>query len=188
MRLLDDLRPATLDAAEGDVLEIGFGTGLNVPHYPPRVKSLTGLDPLDVLPDAARRRIAAAPFPFEHHALRADRRLPFDDARFDCVVTTWTLCSIPEPVEALREMRRVLKPGGRYLFVEHGRSDAPRTGRWQDRLNPVWRRIADGCNLNRCIDALVGEGGFEVVDLQRFRGRGPRVVAEMYRGIARRPA
>ncbi len=187
MRQMDDLRPETLEHAEGDVLEIGFGTGLNIRHYPPGVKSLTGLDPLDVVTERARERISAAPFPFEHHALRADRRLPFEDARFDCIVTTWTLCSIPRPQEALLEMRRVLRPGGRYVFVEHGRSESPSTCRWQDRLNPYWRRFADGCNMNRAIDGLVEEGGFELVEMRRFRGRGPRVLAEMYRGIALRP-
>jgi ubiquinone/menaquinone biosynthesis C-methylase UbiE len=186
MSFMDEMRPSTVQRAEGEVLEVGFGTGLNLSHYPPSVKSLAALDPLEGLATRIGGRIAAAPFPVERFALRADRKLPFEDARFDCVVTTWTLCSIPRPVEALREMRRVLKPGGRYLFVEHGRSERSNTARWQDRLNPTWRRLADGCNMNRAIDRLVEEGGLEMLEMEHFRGRGPRVLAEMYRGVARR--
>jgi ubiquinone/menaquinone biosynthesis C-methylase UbiE len=154
MRQRNELRAPSIEQAEGDVLEIGFGTGLNLRYYPPGVKWLAGLDPGQTRLERVERRISAAPFPVERFALRADDRLPFEDARFDCVVTTWTLCSIPRPLDALQEMRRVLKPGGRYVFLEHGRSDDPRTARWQDRLNPAWRRIADGCNMNWAIDRL----------------------------------
>jgi SAM-dependent methyltransferase len=187
MRQMNDLRPATVTEADGEVLEVGFGTGLNIAYYASGVKSLTGLNPLvadgyGVLDE----RIAAAPFPLERHALRADGELPFDDERFDCVVTTWTLCSIPAPLKALAEMRRVLRPGGRYLFVEHGRAPTPGTASWQDRLNPLWRRIADGCNMNRPIDQLVEDGGFELSSLDRFRHKGPAILAHMYRGVATR--
>jgi ubiquinone/menaquinone biosynthesis C-methylase UbiE len=188
MSFMDDLRPATLERAEGAVLEVGFGTGLNLPHYHPGVKSLAALDPLEGLEERISARIAAAPFPVERFALRADGRLPFEDARFDCVLTTWTLCSIPDAATALREMHRVLRPGGRYLFVEHGRSDHAPTARWQDRLNPAWRRFSDGCNINRSIDRLVSDAGLELLEVDRFRGRGPRILAEMYRGVALRPA
>lgn len=187
MRQMDDLRPETVAAAEGRVLEVGFGTGLNLGFYPPAVKHVVGVDP-----NAPRglaevdARVARAPFPVERHALGPEGGLPFDDASFDCVVTTWTLCSIPEPEPALAEMRRVLRPGGSYLFVEHGRADRPSTARWQDRLNPAWRRFADGCNMNRAIDALVADAGFELRSLQRFRARGPGVLAHMYRGLASR--
>jgi SAM-dependent methyltransferase len=184
MRYLDDLRPEALALAEGDVLEIGFGTGLNLPYYPPGVKSLTALDPLDAPREPVETRVAAAAFPVERLALSADGELPFDDARFDCIVTTWTLCSIDRPLETLAEMRRVLRPAGRYLFLEHGRSDLPRTAKWQDRINPFHRRITGGCNLNRAIDRLVRAGGFEIAELERFLGRGPRILAEMYRGAA----
>ncbi len=187
MRQMDDLRPETLARAQGDVLEIGFGTGLNLRHYTAGVQSVTGLDPM--LTDgfaSVDERIAQAPFPVKRTALRADGELPFAAGRFDCIVTTWTLCSIPEPLKALAEMRRVLKPDGRYLFVEHGRSERASTARWQDRLNPIWRRIADGCNMNRRMDELVEQGGFELLSLQRFRARGPSVLACMFRGEARR--
>ena len=144
MRFMDDMRPEALALAQGEILEVGFGTALNLRHYPPEVKNLVGLDPMSTEGVAKiDERIAAAGFPVERATLRADGDLPFDAGRFDSVVTTWTLCTIPHPVVALQEMRRVLKPGGRYLFIEHGRADAEGTARWQDRLNPLWRRIAD---------------------------------------------
>jgi SAM-dependent methyltransferase len=188
MRQMNDYRPATVGLAEGDVLEIGFGTALNLRHYTAAVKSLAGVDPLDGLPPKVQERIARAPFPVTHHALRADGDLPFDAGRFDCVVFTWTLCSIPEPERALLELRRVLKPQGRMLFVEHGRSADAGTARWQDRLNPIWVKITDGCNMNRPVADLVQRGGFELASFEHFRGRGPRILAEMYRGVARRAA
>jgi ubiquinone/menaquinone biosynthesis C-methylase UbiE len=166
------------------VLEVGFGTGRNLAHYPPSVKSVAGLDPMPSRWRRVAERMRRAPFPVEHHRLRADGRLPFDDERFDTIVTTWTLCSIERPVEALREMHRVLRPGGRYLFIEHGRSDDPGVARWQDRWDPIHRRIADGCHVNRKIDALVDESGFRIAGVDRFLGKGPRVVAELYRGTA----
>lgn len=189
MRQMDPLRPETIADAEGEVLEVGFGTGLNLRHYGPAVKTLVALDPLDVTEvPRVRSRIDAAPFPVERRALPADGGLPFDAGRFDTVVTTWTLCSIPEVGAALREMRRVLKPGGRYLFVEHGRAEADGTARWQDRIDPIWTRLCDGCHINRPIAGLVESGGFELERVDRFRARGPGIVAQMYRGVARRSA
>ncbi len=186
MRIMDDLRPDALAEARGDVLEVGFGTGLNLRHYNSAVESVTGIDPMQTKGvKAVEERIAEAPFSVERTTLRADGELPFDAARFDCVVTTWTLCSIPDPHTALGEMRRVLKPGGSYLFIEHGRSPRPGTARWQDRLNPYWRRFADGCNMNRSIDEVVEKGGFELTSLERFQHRGFSVLAYMYRGVAR---
>ncbi len=187
MRFMDDMRPEALASAQGEILEVGFGTALNLAHYPPGVKKLVGLDPMGT--EGVSRideRIAAAPFPVERAVLRADGELPFDSGRFDTLVTTWTLCSIPEPVRALREMRRVLRPGGSYLFIEHGRADAERTQRWQDRLNPLWSRMADGCNINRKMDQIIEQGGFELTALDRFRARGPGILAQMYRGTAMR--
>jgi SAM-dependent methyltransferase len=179
-------RRRTLAAARGDVLEIGFGTGLNLRHYPPAVSTLTIVDPAELLPDRVRARIAAAPFPVTAARLDAER-LPFDDARFDTVVSTWTLCSIPDAVAALREIRRVLKPAGAFLFLEHGRSDDPGVARWQDRWNPIQRVVACGCNVNRPIDRMIADAGLAVTDLARFLLPGdPRIMAEMYRGTATR--
>jgi ubiquinone/menaquinone biosynthesis C-methylase UbiE len=187
MRLMDDLRPETIAAARGDVLEIGFGTGRNLPHYPAEVRSVWGVDPLvthGVGP--VERRVEEASFPVERAALRADAQLPFDAGRFDCVVTTWTLCSIPDAHAALAQMHRVLKPGGLYLFIEHGRSRNERTVRWQDRLNPLWQRWTDGCHINRPIDELVERAGFELASLDEFKGKGPRLISHLYRGVAKR--
>lgn len=184
MRSLDEHRREALGPAEGRVLEIGFGTGRNLVHYSDGVRSLTGVDPLKELHPGVEARIAEATFPVEHLGLRADGGLPLEDDSFDCVVTTWTLCSIPQAVDALREMRRVLRPGGRYLFIEHGLSDHEKTARWQDRLNPAWRRFSGGCNMNRPIAELVSEGGFVVKDMEHFLGKGPRVLGELYRGMA----
>jgi ubiquinone/menaquinone biosynthesis C-methylase UbiE len=187
MRRMDPLRVETIEEARGDVLEIGFGTALNLRYYRSDVTTLVGLDPMDVANvEKVQRRIQSVTFPIERNALRADGGLPFDRARFDTVVTTWTLCSIPEVASALREMRRVLKPGGQYLFIEHGRSENDGTAKWQDRINPLWSRVCDGCNLNRKIDRLVLDGGFELKSLKRFRAKGPGIVAQMYRGIATR--
>ncbi len=185
MRGMNDLRAETLAPARGDVLEIGFGTGLNLRYYPEGVRRLAALDPMDALEKRVQERIAEAKFPVERHALPADERLPFEDTSFDTVAVTWTLCTIPDPVAALVEMRRVLRPEGQLLFIEHGRSDDPKVARWQDRLNPIQNVIGCGCNLNRPIDALVKKGGFTLQHLDRFcRARTPRFVGEMYRGVA----
>lgn len=179
-------RRRVLGAAQGDVLEIGFGTGLNLRHYPPTVAGLTIVDPAELLPARVEERIAAAPFPVTHARLDAER-LPFDDARFDTIVSTWTLCSIPDAVAALREVRRVLKPSGSFLFLEHGRSDDPGVARWQDRWNPIQRFVACGCNVNRPIDRMIADAGLAVTDLARFLMPGdPRIMGEMYRGTATR--
>ena len=185
MRGMEDLRGEALAAAAGDALEIGFGTGLNLRHYPLAVTSLAALDPMDALPDLVRERIEAAPFPVERHTLRADGGLPFDAGRFDTVAITWTMCTIPDVAAALLEMRRVLKADGRMVFVEHGRSDEPGVARWQDRVNPLWNVIGCGCNLNRPIDQLVAKAGFSIRSLERFVQKGtPRMFGSMYRGIA----
>ena len=187
MRFMDPMRAPTLERARGDVLEIGFGTGRNLAHYPDEVTSVFGIDPM-VTRGVKRveRRIEEAPFAVERTELRADEQLPFDAGRFDCVVTTWTLCSIPDAKAALAEMRRVLKPGGAYLFIEHGRGRTEQTIRWQERLNPLWNRLTDGCNLNRPIDRLVGDAGFALGALEEFRATGPSVTSHMYRGVATR--
>ena len=177
-------RQRLLAAAEGVVLEIGFGTGLNLPHYPRTVTALHTVDPSTMLKERVADRVAHAPFAVHLQYLSAER-LPYDDATFDCAVSTFTLCTIPDPVMALREVRRVLKPGGRFLFLEHGRSDDADIARWQDRLNPIENWLGCGCNLNRRIDRLVKAAGLHVDSLDRYVLPGlPRIGAEIYRGMA----
>lgn len=176
-----------LVAAEGRILELGFGTGLNLPHYPPHITSVSGVDPVRPLPQRIRRRLAQTVFPVTVSRATAEA-LPFPDAHFDCVVTTFTLCTIPDPVAALREVARVLKTDGRLLFLEHGRSDDPVVARWQDRLNPIQNVFACGCHLNRPIDQLMIRAGLRLGPVDRYQLAGvPRIMGEMYRGAATRP-
>ena len=179
------LRRDLLKDAHGDVLEIGFGTGLNLPHYPETVSQLWMVDPARFLLSRVQARIAQAAFPVHMEQLAAES-LPFPEERFDSIVSTWTLCTIPDPVKALREIRRVLKPHGVFLFLEHGRSREARIAAWQDRLNPIQNLIACGCNLNRPIDLLIERSGFHLTDLSRFQmPHVPRIAAQMYQGHAR---
>ena len=185
-RIVGRMRDEALEPANGHVLEIGFGTGLNLSHYPSKVTRLTVVEPRTALERRVQQRIAEARMPIEQFKLDASGRLPFEDASFDSVVTTFTLCSIDDVASALAEMRRVLKADGRYIFLEHGRSDDPRTARRQDRFNPIQRIVGDGCNVNRRIDSLIRESGFDIEKLDRFvMPDTPRLFGEMYRGTAR---
>ncbi len=180
------LRSELLAKASGTVLEIGFGTGLNLPHYPKNVTWLHAVEPATLLPERLIRRGKDATFPIEVKRVSAET-LPFDDQIFDCAVSTWTLCTIPDPVRALQEVRRVLKPSGLFLFLEHGRSEDEKMATWQDRLNPVQRIIGCGCNLNRRIDQLIAQAGFSTTELDRFVMQTvPRLGGAMYRGQAMR--
>lgn len=186
MRQVNDERAATLADARGEVLEIGFGTGLNLRYYPAGLARLVAVDPLVGLDARVSARIAQAPFPVERHTLRAEGGLPFDAARFDRVVMTWTLCSIAEPERALAEIRRVLRPEGRLLFIEHGLAEEPRLAGWQRRLTPLWSRFTGGCHLDRPIDRLLAAGGFQCEKLERFRHPAAlAIAAPQYRGVAR---
>jgi ubiquinone/menaquinone biosynthesis C-methylase UbiE len=183
----NEQRQLTLARAKGHVLEIGFGTGLNLRYYPADVMKVTALDAGNFRPELVQQRIAKAAMPIERVQLDAGSKLPFADASFDTVVTTWTLCSIADVDAALAEMKRVLKPQGEFLFCEHGRSDDEKTAVWQDRLNPLQKVAGCGCNLNRAIDRLIQRGGFEIVSLDRFlMPNAPRIFSEMYRGVATR--
>jgi ubiquinone/menaquinone biosynthesis C-methylase UbiE len=178
-------RRRALAPASGKVLEVGFGTGLNLPHYSPAVTSLTAVDPNPMLPRRVVQRLAAVRLPVTRLRASAEM-LPFDDTCFDCVVTPWTLCTIPDALGALRSMRRVLKPDGRYVFLEHGRSDKARIAWWQDRLNPLQRCLAGGCNLNRPIAQLIADAGFEITTLECYLLPSlPRLLSKMYSGVAR---
>jgi len=171
------------------VLEIGFGTGLNLACYPKSIDELIALDSQLVMATRVRERISKSPFPVRREQLDASETLPFQDSDFDTVVTTFTVCSIKQVRSALKEIRRVLKPAGCYLFLEHGRSDDARIARLQDWLNPVQNVIAGGCNLNRRIDRLISDAGFEIRQLNRLRiPKTPRVFAEVYSGIAAMPS
>ncbi|MEM9161885.1 MAG: class I SAM-dependent methyltransferase [Cyanobacteria bacterium P01_F01_bin.4] len=152
-----------LSTVQGNVLEIGFGTGLNLSHYPASVEALTVVDPNPGCNAIAARRIQASPMTVDVRLLSGEC-LPFAEASFDSVVSTWTLCSIPKVGQALQEICRVLKPGGRLFFIEHGLSPESDIRTWQNRLTPLQKRIADGCHLNRPIKDLVSEvfGSVEV--------------------------
>ena len=180
----DSERRQFLAEARGQVIEIGCGTGLNIPHYPRAVISLTAIEPANMLPAKVEQRMADAQMRIHLLRLSAEK-LPFEDHKFDCAVSSWTVCSIPDPLAALREVRRVLKPGGRFYFLEHGRSDDDKVARWQDRLNPLQRLFGCGCNMNRRIDELVVSAGLKLERLDRYRMETvPKLWGEMYRGAA----
>ncbi|MBX6322479.1 MAG: class I SAM-dependent methyltransferase [Rhodospirillaceae bacterium] len=184
----DDLTPyraRVVAAARGRVLEVGVGGGLNLAHYGAAAERIIGLDPAARLLVRAAARRDRAPAPVDL-VLASAEAIPLESGSIDCIVMTWTLCSVPEPLAAVREMRRVLRPDGRLLFVEHGRAPDPGVSRWQDRLTPLWRRFAGGCHLNRRIDALLAEGGFAFEALQRgYMPRGPKLATFFYEGRAR---
>jgi ubiquinone/menaquinone biosynthesis C-methylase UbiE len=181
------LRTESLSHVHGEVLELGIGTGLNLPHYPKTITCLHAIDPANLLPKIVMERSAGQSFPIRIQHLTAES-LPYDDDSFDFVVSTWTLCTIPDLIKALREVRRVLKPNGVFLFLEHGRSDDQKIATWQDRLNPLQNIIGCGCNLNRKIDQFIAQAGLDVTRLDRFLMQTvPRLGGEMYRGTATRP-
>jgi len=177
-------RERVIGGARGRVLEIGIGSGLNLPLYGPAVDTVIGLEPSRELLRMARDRAATARIPVELLEASAEA-VPLDTASIDTVVMTWTLCTIPDPHSALAELRRVLKPGGALLFVEHGRAPELAVARWQDRLDPLWRRIAGGCHLNREIDTLIAGSGFRIDALANARLPGPRTHTFLYEGRAR---
>ena len=185
MRPLYPARRLVVPEATGSVLEVGVGTGLNFGLYRD-VTSLAGIDPDPYMLERARPRAAELPFPVELHQTGAER-MPFADAHFDTAVVTFTLCTIPDPDAALAEVRRVLKPGGRLLFVEHTRSIQPLASVVQDALTPLWKLIGGGCHLNRPAIDLVGRAGFRVTHSEPVWGE-RWTLLPVYRGVAERAA
>jgi ubiquinone/menaquinone biosynthesis C-methylase UbiE len=178
------LREQLVAGACGRVLEIGIGSGLNLPFYPREVEVLLGLDPSRELLAMATRHASWVHFPVELCEGHAED-IPLDDHAVDHVVMSWTLCSVGDPGRALAEIRRVLRPGGTLVFIEHGRAPDPDVARWQDRLTPVWRRLAGGCHLNRPIERLVARAGLRLLELETGHlVSGPRVATFHYRGRA----
>jgi ubiquinone/menaquinone biosynthesis C-methylase UbiE len=182
---IGELRAAVVPRAAGRVLEVGFGTGLNLRWYDAsRVERLIALEPAPEMLARARERSRAAPFPVEPVALEGER-IPLEPASVDSVVVTFTLCTIPEPLLALEGMRRVLRPGGRLLFLEHGRAPDERVARWQARWNPLWSRVFGGCRLDRDVPALLRAGGFRIDELESAWVPGaPRIAGFCHRGSA----
>jgi ubiquinone/menaquinone biosynthesis C-methylase UbiE len=185
---LKPLRARTVEHAHGRVLEIGFGAGHNLKFYPKSVERVIAVDPNPGLSAMAHERIKRNSINVEHHQITAER-LPFDDASFDCVVSTLTLCSIPNVAAALAEVRRVLKPGGEFFFMEHGRCPDPSVNKWQDRLTPLWKVIGDGCHLNRNIEVLVRDAGLHINSLENLvLPKAPIAIGYAYLGRAERKA
>lgn len=177
-------RHERLAQAEGRILEIGFGTGLNLPHYPERVRQITIVDPNRGMNRLAQKRIKQSGIEVDQQFLSSER-LPFEDGTFDCVVSTFTLCSIEDVNRAMREIHRVLRPGGKFLFLEHGLSPEPRVQRWQRRLNWLQQRIGDGCRLDRNIKELVSSQPFSSVKIDEFYlEKSPKTHGYLYRGLA----
>jgi SAM-dependent methyltransferase len=179
------LRARVAAGLSGRVLEVGFGSGLNLPHMPQAVTRVYAVDPATVGRKLARERLAAFHAPVEFIGLDG-ASLPLPDASVDAVLSTWTLCSIPEPARALAELRRVLVPGGALHFLEHGLAEEPGVVRWQRRLDPLQQFLCGGCRLVLPVDALLREAGLSVEGLQRYFIKGPKPACAMYEGRARR--
>jgi ubiquinone/menaquinone biosynthesis C-methylase UbiE len=178
------LRSQSIPQAHGDVLEIGIGSGLNLPFYSSAVHHVYGVDPSIELQQMASKRASAESIKVTFFRQSAEDALPLEDSSIDTIVMTWSLCSIPNPAAALHQMKRVLKSDGRLIFVEHGRSPDDGVTAWQDRITPIWKRIGGGCHLNRKIDDLIRTTGFQIVEQKNFYLRGPRPMTYTYQGVA----
>jgi ubiquinone/menaquinone biosynthesis C-methylase UbiE len=178
-------RRKALAGVTGTVLEVGFGSGLNLPWYPSEVRKLVAVDPSREGAKLARKRIAEASFPVDFLAVGAER-IEAPDHSFDCVVSTFTMCTIPDPAAALQQIRRVLKPGGKLFIAEHGLSTDADVQRWQHRMNKVHNALCGGCNTNRDIRRLVTDAGFAFDEVEQYYMQGaPKFAGFITRGIAR---
>ena len=178
------LRAAWIPHARGEVLEVGIGSGLNLPFYSGNVQRLYGVDPSVELQRMARQKAVAEPIEIEFFSQSAEERLPLPNASIDTVVVTWTLCSIADAPKALQQINRVLKPTGNLIFVEHGRAPDPGVAIWQEWITPVWKRVGGGCHLNRKINHLITAAGFRIAELKTCYLPGPRPMTYTYQGFA----
>ncbi len=182
--MLRELRAHTVPAARGRVLEIGFGGGLNLPFYGPAVSEVLALEPNEVARRIARRRAEHSPIPVRFVGLRGEE-IPLDSGSVDAVVSTFTMCTIPDLSRALAELRRVLVPGGQLHFLEHGLAQDESVARWQRRLTPIQRRLFGGCRLDRDVTGEVRRAGFAFDECERFDAARPHALAHIHRGRAR---
>ena len=185
--VLNRIRREVLSEASGDVLEIGFGTGVNLSFYPSAVRQLTTADPNPGMTDRAQQRIRGSSVCVDTNVLSAES-LALPDRAFDTVVSTLTLCSIPDAARATAEVYRVLRPGGRFLFFEHGQSPDPKVRIWQDRFTPISKILGDGCHLNRNIRSFLDAQPFVLESLRNFYLEGaPKMAGYIYQGVAKKP-
>jgi ubiquinone/menaquinone biosynthesis C-methylase UbiE len=178
------LRSESVPQAHGNVLEIGIGSGLNLPFYSSTVHHVYGVDPSLELQRMAEKRVAGKSPDVTFLLQSAEDRLPLADLSMDTIVMTWSLCSIPNPAAALQQMKRVLKGNGQLIFIEHGCSADAGVKVWQDRITPIWKRIGGGCHLNRKIDDLIKAAGFQITQQKNFYLPGPRPMTYTYQGVA----
>jgi len=187
LKTVHPLRQRVCDRLEGSVVEIGFGSGLNTPFYPAAVTRVAAVEPADLAWKLAGKRLEATSVPVERAGLDG-QALPFPDDSFDCALSTWTMCTIPDIGAALAELRRVLRPGGRLSFVEHGLAPDEKVRRWQHRLEPVQKRLFGGCHLTRPIVELLTAAGFTITDVDVFYEDGaPKFLAADSLGVAVSP-
>ena len=184
----DEARRAFLSGVKGEVLEIGFGTGLNLPHYPNHVQKITTVDSNPGMNAKAVKRINSSRITVDNRVLSGES-LPMEDDTFDSVVTAYTLCSIDNVPQALNEIHRVLRPGGRFFFLEHGLSNDPKVQKWQHRLTPFQKVVGVGCRLDRDMRRIIEDAGFDIVELREYyMSDDPKTHGYTYQGVAEKPA